>query len=53
MVKSDFDLDTVLLDLGQFGFFQWYNNLFIGLSVLISAFFTLSYVFVSSDLEYR
>lgn len=53
MVKSDFDLDTVLFDLGQFGLFQWYNYFFIGITVWFSAFYTLSYVFIAADLDYR
>ncbi|KAE8751502.1 hypothetical protein FOCC_FOCC001749 [Frankliniella occidentalis] len=47
------DLDTILLQLGDFGRFQFANYVAISFPILFSAIYTLTYVFTAKDLEYR
>jgi hypothetical protein len=47
------DLDEILDEVGHFGKFQAINYLLVGFAILLSAAFTLSYVFTAGDLEYR
>lgn len=53
MQKSDFDLDVIWKELGNFGLFQFINFFFIGITIVFTGFFTLGYVFTAGDLEYR
>ncbi|KAK3925749.1 Organic cation transporter-like protein [Frankliniella fusca] len=47
------DLDTILLQLGDFGRFQFANYVAISFPILFSAIYTLTYVFTAKDLVYR
>ncbi|PNF42889.1 hypothetical protein B7P43_G12899 [Cryptotermes secundus] len=47
------DLDEILDEVGHFGKFQAINYLLVGFAILLSAAFSLSYVFTAGDLEYR
>lgn len=47
------DLDTILLQLGDFGRFQFANYVAISFPILFSAIYTLTYVFTAKDLKYR
>jgi hypothetical protein len=47
------DLDDILDEVGQFGKFQAINYILIGFPILLSAAFSLTYVFTAGDLEYR
>jgi hypothetical protein len=47
------DLDEILEEVGHFGKFQATNYFLIGFPILLSAAFSLSYVFTAGDLEYR
>jgi MFS transporter, OCT family, solute carrier family 22 (organic cation transporter), member 4/5 len=48
-----FDLDSVLMQLGQFGKYQFKNYFFIVIIVIFNAIFTLSYVFTAGNINYR
>lgn len=53
-MSSTFDLDSVLNELGgQFGLFHWINFTLVGITLWVSAFSSLGYVFASSNLDYR
>lgn len=47
------DLDEILDEVGHFGKFQAISYLLVGFAILLSAAFSLSYVFTAGDLEYR
>jgi hypothetical protein len=47
------DLDDILDEVGHFGKFQAINYMLVGFPVLLSAAFSLSYVFTAGDLQYR
>lgn len=51
--SNDFDLDRILVELGQFGKFQIINYFLLCIPVALSAIYALSYVFTAGDLEYR
>lgn len=51
--SNDFDLDRILVELGQFGKFQIINYILLCIPVALSAIYALSYVFTAGDLEYR
>lgn len=53
MSTSNFNLDTILIEIGQLGKFQLINYMLICFSIVLSACFTLSYVFTAGDLHYR
>lgn len=59
MTKTDdnssdkFDLDQVLTDFGNFGWYQIKNFIFYSLPLMVSASFTLSYVFTANSVNYR
>ena len=47
------DLDDILDEVGHFGKFQAINYILIEFPILLSAAFSLTYVFTAGDLEYR
>ena len=47
------DLDNIILQLGDFGRFQFANYVAISFPILFSAIYTLTYVFTAKDLDYR
>lgn len=51
--SKDFDLDRILVELGQFGKFQIINYMLLCIPVALSAIYGLGYVFTAQDLEYR
>lgn len=51
--SQNFDLDVILGELGDFGRFQITNYVFICLPILLSAGFTLSFVFTAGQLDHR
>lgn len=54
MKTCEFDLDLVLNELGgQFGLFHLINFTLVGITLWVSAFSSLGYVFAASNLEYR
>ena len=52
-LQKTMDLDDILDEVGQFGKFQAINYILIGFPILLSAAFSLTYVFTAGDLEYR
>uniref|UniRef100_A0A182QUL1 Major facilitator superfamily (MFS) profile domain-containing protein n=1 Tax=Anopheles farauti TaxID=69004 RepID=A0A182QUL1_9DIPT len=51
--EEDVDLDGVLNDIGQFGFFQMRQYGLMVLPIIFNALFTLSYIFTAGNLVYR
>nr|XP_018911326.1 PREDICTED: organic cation transporter protein-like [Bemisia tabaci] len=47
------DLDSIWHDLGQYGKYQFINNILLGLAICFSATSSMSYVFTAGDLDYR
>ncbi|KAJ9596866.1 hypothetical protein L9F63_012122 [Diploptera punctata] len=47
------ELDEVLDKVGHFGKFQVINYTLIGITILLSSVYSLSYIFTAGDLEYR
>lgn len=50
---SDMDLDSVLREVGQFGRYQMFVFFLLFFSIVYTTFFTLTFVFTASDLQYR
>ena len=47
------DLDEVLDEVGHFGRFQAINYVLVGIPILLSSVYALSYIFTAGELEYR
>ena len=52
-LQKTMDLDDILDEVGHFGKFQAINYILIEFPILLSAAFSLTYVFTAGDLEYR
>lgn len=50
---ADFDLDSLIREIGPFGKYQLTNYLLLCVPIALSTMFTLSYVFAAGDLKYR
>lgn len=47
------DLDSILIELGEFGRYQKIKYIYMTVPVFLLAGFTLSYVFTAGNLDYR
>lgn len=48
-----FDIDVILLDLGEFGRYQIKNFILISIGIILLSAMSLSYVFTAGILQYR
>lgn len=51
--SSDFNLDTVLTEVGAFGLFQVVSYALIFIPCTLSAAYQINYMFTANELDYR
>lgn len=51
--NCEFDFDTILQDIGEFGRYQIYNYILIVIPVTLYAGITLTYAFTAGNVSYR
>lgn len=52
-LTNGIDLDGILVEIGELGKYQIINYIFFGVAVILTSSSYLSYIFTTSQLEYR
>lgn len=51
--EKEFDIDTILLEVGEFGRYQIKNFILICIGIIVLSEMSLTYVFTAGILQYR